>query len=101
MSATHTERLLKVILAPVVSEKSTRVADKLNQVVFRVVSITPANEADLPSQAEQIAEQLLEQKRTTAFEVFRQNLKQQLLRSGELKLNETAMKNFLATFKNQ
>jgi large subunit ribosomal protein L23 len=38
MSATHTERLLKVILAPVVSEKSTRVADKLNQMVFRVLS---------------------------------------------------------------
>ena len=72
-----------------------------NQVVFRVVSVTPANEAGLPSQAEQIAEQLLEQKRTTAFEVFRQNLKQQLLRSGELKLNETAMKNFLASYKNQ
>jgi large subunit ribosomal protein L23 len=31
------ERLLKVILAPVISEKSTRLADKLNQVVFRVL----------------------------------------------------------------
>ncbi len=31
------ERMLKVILAPVVSEKSTRIADKLNQVVFRVL----------------------------------------------------------------
>ena len=68
--------------------------------VFRAVSVTPANEADLPSQAEQIAGQLLEQKRTTAFEVFRQNLKQQLLRSGDLKLNETAMKNFLSSYKN-
>jgi large subunit ribosomal protein L23 len=38
MSAINTERLLKVILAPVVSEKSTRVADKFNQVVFRVLS---------------------------------------------------------------
>jgi len=37
MSAISQERLLKVILAPVVSEKSTRVADKLNQVVFRVL----------------------------------------------------------------
>lgn len=37
MSATNTARLLKVILAPVISEKSTRVADKLNQVVFRVL----------------------------------------------------------------
>ncbi|MGO9444780.1 MAG: 50S ribosomal protein L23 [Thiobacillaceae bacterium] len=38
MSANNIERLLKVILAPVVSEKSTRVADKFNQVVFRVLS---------------------------------------------------------------
>jgi large subunit ribosomal protein L23 len=37
MSAVSQERLLKVILAPVISEKSTRVADKLNQVVFRVL----------------------------------------------------------------
>ena len=31
------ERLLKVLLAPVVSEKSTFVADKNEQVIFRVV----------------------------------------------------------------
>ena len=31
------ERLLKVILAPVISEKSTRIADKHNQVAFRVL----------------------------------------------------------------
>ena len=32
------ERLMQVILAPVISEKSTFVADKANQVVFRVAS---------------------------------------------------------------
>jgi len=32
------ERLMQVLLAPVVSEKSTRVADKHDQVVFRVAS---------------------------------------------------------------
>ena len=37
MSAISQERMLKVILAPVISEKSTRIADKLNQVVFRVL----------------------------------------------------------------
>jgi large subunit ribosomal protein L23 len=37
MREINQERLLKVILAPVISEKSTRVADKLNQVVFRVL----------------------------------------------------------------
>ena len=37
MGAVSQERLLKVILSPVISEKSTRVADKLNQVVFKVL----------------------------------------------------------------
>lgn len=32
------ERLMQVLLAPVVSEKSTYVADKYEQVIFRVVS---------------------------------------------------------------
>jgi large subunit ribosomal protein L23 len=32
------ERLMKVILAPVVSEKSTFVADKHEQVIFRVLN---------------------------------------------------------------
>ncbi|GAB6043070.1 50S ribosomal protein L23 [Endothiovibrio diazotrophicus] len=31
------ERLLKILLAPVVSEKSARVADQARQVVFKVV----------------------------------------------------------------
>ena len=35
-SPSRQERLMQVILAPVVSEKSTFVADKHNQVVFRV-----------------------------------------------------------------
>ena len=35
-SARQQERLMQVVLAPVISEKSTFVADKNNQVVFRV-----------------------------------------------------------------
>jgi large subunit ribosomal protein L23 len=35
-SLTQQERLMLVVLAPVISEKSTFVADKNNQVVFRV-----------------------------------------------------------------
>ena len=35
--ARQQERLMLVVLAPVISEKSTFVADKNNQVVFRVV----------------------------------------------------------------
>ncbi len=37
-SAKQQERLMQVILAPVISEKSTFVADKNRQVVFRVAS---------------------------------------------------------------
>ena len=38
LSRQRQERLMQVLLAPVVSEKSTYVADKGNQYVFRVVS---------------------------------------------------------------
>jgi len=38
MSAFSTERLAQVLLAPVISEKSTLVGEKNNHVVFRVVS---------------------------------------------------------------
>jgi len=36
MSAFNQERLLQVLLAPQISEKATRVADKHDQVIFRV-----------------------------------------------------------------
>lgn len=38
MSAYTTERLAQVLLAPVISEKSTYIADKHEQVIFRVAS---------------------------------------------------------------
>jgi large subunit ribosomal protein L23 len=38
------ERLMKVILSPLVSEKSTTVADKHNQVVFKVLPDANKNE---------------------------------------------------------
>jgi len=37
-NAKQQERLTQVVLAPVISEKSTYVADKHNQVIFRVAS---------------------------------------------------------------
>jgi large subunit ribosomal protein L23 len=37
MSTYNAERLMQVLLAPVISEKSTYVGEKNNQVVFRVV----------------------------------------------------------------
>jgi hypothetical protein len=53
---------------------------------------------DLPGQQDQIAEELLERKRNLAWEIYRQSLKQQLVSSGELKLNDAAMKKFLAAY---
>jgi len=37
MNLLKQQRLTKVILAPIITEKSTMVGDKVNQVVFRVV----------------------------------------------------------------
>ena len=36
MSTANQERLLQVLLSPVISEKATAIADKHNQVIFRV-----------------------------------------------------------------
>ena len=69
-----------------------------NRIVFRVASRIPAVEADLPAQQEQIAEEVVERKRSLAWELYQQNLKGQLKDSGVLKMNEAGMKSFLATY---
>jgi peptidyl-prolyl cis-trans isomerase D len=81
-----------------VGEASDAVAVGTNRVVFRVVARTPPQEADLPSQQMAIAEELLERKRAVAWEIYRQNLKQELLNSKQLKLNDAALKQFLASY---
>jgi peptidyl-prolyl cis-trans isomerase D len=75
----------------VVSVGSTRV-------VFQVISHTPADEAGFASQREQLREQLLEQKRNLVFEIYQQNLKRQMMASGSLKINEAALKQFIAAY---
>jgi parvulin-like peptidyl-prolyl isomerase len=72
-----------------------------NQVLFKVVSHTPANEADFAAQRDQISEELLDQKRDLQFEIYRENLKDQFIRSGKLKMNEAGMKQFLASYQAQ
>jgi peptidyl-prolyl cis-trans isomerase D len=69
-----------------------------NSVVFRVISRTPADEADFAAQRDQIREELLDQKRNLTFEIYRQNLEQQLLRTGELKMYDATLKQFLASY---
>lgn len=50
MSEMNKERLMQVILAPVISEKSTFVADKHEQVIFKVV--TDATKPEIKSAVE-------------------------------------------------
>jgi peptidyl-prolyl cis-trans isomerase D len=70
-----------------------------NNLVFRVASHTPANEADFAAQADRIREELLDRKRYLAFEIYRQNLKQDLIHNGQLKINDAAMRQFLASYR--
>jgi peptidyl-prolyl cis-trans isomerase D len=72
-----------------------------NQVLFKVVSHTPPNETDFAAQRDQLREELLDQKRDLQFEIYRQNLKDQLIRSGKLKINDAGMKQFLASYEAQ
>ena len=70
-------------------------------VVFQLVAHTPANESDFAAQRPQIAEDLLQRKRDIAFEIYEQNLKQHMEKSGKLTLNAANMKSFLATYQNR
>jgi peptidyl-prolyl cis-trans isomerase D len=79
-------------------ETSDPVTVGSNHVVFRVVARTAADEAGLASQQDQIAEELLERKRSLAWELYQQSLKDRLKASGQLKMNEAAMKSFLAAY---
>jgi len=70
-------------------------------VVFDVVSHTAPNDADFAQQRDQITEELLDRKRSLAFELYRDNLKLQLVRTGELKLNPAALQQFIALYQKQ
>jgi len=66
--------------------------------VLKVISHTPPDEATFVAQKDQIANDLLQEKRDLAFEIYRQNLKAEMERSGKLKINTSAMKDFLASY---
>ena len=72
-----------------------------NQAIFKVISHTPPNDADFAAQSDQIGEELLNQKRDLQFEIYRENLKERLIRSGQLKINNSGMKQFLASYQAQ
>jgi len=81
-----------------VGQTSDVVSVGANSTVFHVLSRTPPNEADFLPQQDQIAEELLARKRTLSWEIYRQSLKQRLLSSGQLKMNDAGMKQFLAAY---
>lgn len=69
-----------------------------NKVVFQVISHTPADESAFAAQQNEIRQQLLDQKKAFAWEIYRKNLKQDLIRQGKLKINQEAMKQLLASY---
>jgi peptidyl-prolyl cis-trans isomerase D len=103
---TRTENLENLIsgteLGPAFTLAPGQTSDALSvgtdYIVFKVVSQTPPDQASFAQQQEQIREQLLNQKRSLAFEIYRQNLKQELQRSGKLKINDSALKQFLSGY---
>jgi peptidyl-prolyl cis-trans isomerase D len=72
-----------------------------NEVVIHVVAHTPPDQTNFASQEPDIREQLLTEKRSLAFEIYRQNLKKELIASGKLKMNDQGMKTFLASYQTQ
>jgi hypothetical protein len=52
---------------------STVITAGTNQVLFKVVSHTPANDGDFAAQSDQLTEELLDQKRDLQFEIYRDN----------------------------
>ena len=79
-------------------ETSDAIAIGPTYVVFKVLSQTPANEADFAGQKAQMADQLLQQQRDLVFQIYQVNLKESLLRSGKLKINYSAFKSFVAGY---
>ena len=72
-----------------------------NKMVFQVLAQTPADESQFAAQKAQIEQQLLDQKKSFAWEVYRQTLKQRLIKEGKLKINDQAMKQLQASYTNQ
>jgi peptidyl-prolyl cis-trans isomerase D len=80
---------------------SSVVSVGFRQVMFKVVAQTLPNEADFAAQRDKIHDELLVQKRDRQFETYCQDLKDQFIRSGKLKMNDAGLKQFLACYKGQ
>jgi peptidyl-prolyl cis-trans isomerase D len=65
-----------------------------NWLVYRVAEKTDANPADFDKQKKQLTEELLQSKRTLAFEAFQTALDNRLKQEGKLKLMPEKLKGF-------
>ncbi len=65
-----------------------------NWLVYRVAEKTEANPADFDKQKKQLTEEVLQSKRSLAFEAFRTALDNRLKQDGTLKLMPEKLKNF-------
>ena len=68
--------------------------------VYRVLERQPANQADLEKQRQDIQQQLLDARRTMAFEAFRTALDTRIRQQGKLKLNAANLKRITAPSSN-
>jgi peptidyl-prolyl cis-trans isomerase D len=63
-----------------------------NWAVFRVVQHDPVNQADFEKQKAKLEETVLQQKRQTAFDLFRTALRMRLQQEGKIQLNADNLK---------
>jgi peptidyl-prolyl cis-trans isomerase D len=75
-----------------VGQTSDAVSLGANWAVYRVRDREEANPADLAKQQQDIQQQLLDARRTTAFEAFRTALDNRMKQEGKLKLNAENLK---------
>jgi len=66
----------------------------LNWLIYRVESKTEPNPADFEKQKKDLADQVLNDKRSLAYEAFRTALEQRLKQEGKLKLMPEKLKSF-------
>jgi hypothetical protein len=83
-----------------VGQTSDAISLGANWAVYRVLEKQPANPADLEKQKQDIQQQLLDGRRTMAFEAFRTALDTRMRQQGKLKLNAENLKRITTSSSN-
>ena len=79
-----------------VGQTSDAVSLGLNWAVYRMLERQPANPADLAKQQQDVQQQLLDARRTMAFDAFRSALDTRMKQQGKLKVNAENLKRIAA-----